>query len=333
MWAAWFDHGPNTNVWKLVKNACHHTPMHTPVHRISWSDAELLVAVATARSLSGAARALHVTQPTISRRLAELEERIAEPLFIRSVDGVALTRVGERMLEPAQRMAEAARELQQVASGADARLQGVVRITAPPGIAFDLLAPFAVKLREHMPEVHLEVISSVSYLDLVRREADLGIRYDSPSRPSGARDLQVLATLEQGVAAYATREYIASLPRGYGIADVAWVAWAPPLDQVPPNPQLAALIPGFRPTFASDDFLVQLRAAEAGVGAILLGRWRNRLALPTPLLEMKLDLGPRSSTLHLLAARTSLAIPRVRAVAELLAEELTATRPRRARKA
>lgn len=285
----------------------------------------MLVAVADAGSLSGAAKSLRVTQPTISRRLAELEARIAEPLFIRSVDGVALTHLGERMLEPARRMAEAADEVEEVASGADAELHGVVRVTAPPGIAFDLLAPFAVQLRAQLPDVHLEVVSAIGYLDLVRREADLAIRFDSPSRPSATRDLQVLATLEQGVAAYATREYIASLPRGYGIADVGWVAWAPPLDQVPPNPQLAAMIPGFRPVFASDDFLVQLRAAEAGVGAIFLGRWRNRLALPTSLVDMKLDLGARSSTLHLLAARSSLAIPRVRAVAELLADELAAS--------
>ena len=46
---------------------------------------------------------------------------------------------------------------------------------------------------------------------------------------------------------------------------------------------------------------------------------------------MKLDLGPRSSTLHLLAARSSLAIPRVRAVAEMLADELTVTRKRKGR--
>jgi DNA-binding transcriptional LysR family regulator len=295
--------------------------MHIP-----WNDVELLVAVAEARSLSAAAKLLRVTQPTISRRLAELEARISEPLFVRSVDGVVLTSLGERMLQPALRMLDCARDVDLVASGADANLRGVVRLTAPPGVAYDLLAPFAAKLRSELPDVYLEVIATVSYLDLARREADLGIRFQALDRPSAPHDLQILATLEQGVAAYATREYIASLPRGYGVAQVDWVGWAPPLENVPPNPQLAAIIPGFRPVFASDDFIVQHRAAEAGVGAIILGRFRSRLAPPTPLVDMKLDLGKRTSSLQLVCARSSLAVPRVRAVAELLSRELKASR-------
>lgn len=74
--------------------------------------------------------------------------------------------------------------------------------------------------------------------------------------------------------------------------------------------------------FTSDDFLVQLRAAEAGVGAVLLARFRSRLAPPTPLVEMKVEFAKVITALHLVAARSSLAIPRVRAVAELLAEEM-----------
>ena len=292
---------------------------------IAWSDAELLVGVADAASLSGAAKQLGVTQPTISRRLAELEARLGESLFLRGVRGVALTPFGQRLLEPARRMAEGARDLQLAAAGADTSLRGAVRLTAPPGIAYDLLAPFSVQLRAQLPEVRLEVISSVAYLDLSRREADLALRFESPGRPPSAHELQVLATLEQGVAAYATPEYIKRLPRGYGIADISWVGWAPPLENTPPNPQLAALIPGFQPVFASDDFIVQLRAAEAGVGGIILGRIRSRLALPTPLEDLKLDLGKRTSRLQLVCARSSLTIPRVRAVADVLAAELLAS--------
>jgi hypothetical protein len=55
--------------------------------------------------------------------------------------------------------------------------------------------------------------------------------------------------------------------------------------------------------------------------------------LPTPLVEMKLDLGPLRSSMQLVSARASLAIPRVRAVADLLAAELAQDerRPRPAR--
>jgi DNA-binding transcriptional LysR family regulator len=300
---------------------------------ISWSEVELFLAVARAGSLSGAAKTLGVTQPTVSRRLAELESTLGEPLFERTVDGAALTAFGERMLEPARRMGDCAGDVELVAAKASGGPRGIVRVTAPPGAAFDFLAPLVRHARQQLPEVRLEVISTANYLDLARREADLGIRMQVAHGSPLARDLVTLASVEFGVAAYATREYAASLPRCYAIADVDWVAWAPPMDHLPPNPQLAARIPGFRPAFASDDFLVQLRAAEAGAGAILLGRYRSRRALPTPLVEMKLDLGPLRSSMQLVSARASLAIPRVRAVADLLAAELAQDerRPRPAR--
>jgi DNA-binding transcriptional LysR family regulator len=75
---------------------------------------------------------------------------------------------------------------------------------------------------------------------------------------------------------------------------------------------------------ASDDFLVQLRAAEAGVGAIILGDGRSRRALPSPLVPLDLDFGKLTSTTYLVCARSSLDIPRVRAVADLLVADLAA---------
>jgi DNA-binding transcriptional LysR family regulator len=106
------------------------------------------------------------------------------------------------------------------------------------------------------------------------------------------------------------------------VADVDWVGWPPALAHLPPQPQLAALIPGFTPVFTSDDFLVQLRAAEAGVGAIILERRRTKRA-PTPLVELELDFGGLTATSYLVCAKSALAIARVRAVADLLLAELT----------
>jgi DNA-binding transcriptional LysR family regulator len=302
---------------------------------VHWSEIEMILAVSEAGSLSGAAKVLQVTQPTVSRQLADLEARLGEPLFTRAVDGTRLTPFGERVVDPARRMAESARDVDHVVSGADTKPRGVVRLTAPPGVAFDFIAPFAQRARDELPDVRLEVVSTVAYLDLARREADLGLRMERLDRATARRDLMTVATIEFDVAVYATPGYIERLPRGYGPGDVGWIGWAPPLEHLPPNPQLASRIPGFRPVFASDDFLVQLRAAEAGVGAIPLGRVRSPRAVPTTLVEMKLDLGPISSSMHLVCARSSLAIPRVRAVAELLADELRTAPygrvPRRAR--
>ncbi|MEO7730095.1 MAG: LysR family transcriptional regulator [Kofleriaceae bacterium] len=297
--------------------------MHIP-----WDAVQLVLAIADAGSLSGAGRALRTTQPTVSRRLADLEAQLGEPLFVREVGGATLTSFGERLIEPARRMAEAGAEVERVASGAERGPRGVVRITAPPGIAATMLAPFAAALRAKLPEIRLEVVSTVRYVDLVRGEADLAIRLASAGRRDAPRDLITLAAVTHPVHAYAAPTYAASLPRGYGFPEVAWIGWPPPFEELAPNPQLAARIPGFRPVFAADDFLVQLRAAEAGLGAIILSTFRSRFEPPRLLVPLALDFGKLTSTHQLVCARGALAVPRVQAVSTLLATELAHTQPR-----
>ena len=107
------------------------------------------------------------------------------------------------------------------------------------------------------------------------------------------------------------------------LQDLPWIAWAPPFDTLPPNPELEATIPGFQPAFTSDHFLVNLAAAEAGVGAIVLADIRHRYSRPTRLRPLGLDLGPHApGSLHLVCARSALDSPRVRAVAQVIADEL-----------
>ncbi len=290
---------------------------------IHWDDAQLFLALAEAGSVSRAAQKLGVTQPTASRRLAALEAQIGESLVTRSVSGIALTSFGERLLGPAQRMAEWAGELERAAAERETAASGVVRVTAPPGFAIDFVTPFARSLADGLPGVRLEVISTVKYLDLARREADLAIRLARPT----TRDLVTLATLELKAAPFAHEALARKLGSSPAPADVPWIAWAPPLDDTPPNGALARMIPGFSPAFASDDFLVQYRAAELGLGAIFLARMRHRFSQPTPLVELRVrGILPVPSRLHLVCARTALDIPRIRAVADALAAELRAVR-------
>jgi DNA-binding transcriptional LysR family regulator len=288
---------------------------------------QLFLAVAECGSLSAASKQLGVTQPTVSRRLAELEAAVGEPLFVRAVNGAKATSFGERLLEPARRMAEWAAEANRTAEHAETTPRGSVRITAPPGVAFDFLAPLAGWMRSQLPEVQLEVVSTIEYLDLSRRAADLALRFAAPVQ----RDVVTLKKLDIEVAAFAAESYASSLPRGFGVADVAWIGWAPPLDHLSPMPELARLVPGFKPVFASDDFLVQQRAAEAGVGAIFLGRVEHRFSSVwgRHLVELDLDVGPLRRSLYLAAARGALEIPRVKAVADLLVAELGVAIPKK----
>ncbi|WP_437855249.1 LysR family transcriptional regulator [Sorangium sp. So ce363] len=291
---------------------------------ISWDDARLFLAVAEAGSLSAAARKLQMTQPTVSRRLAELEALLGEPLFDRGVAGTALTAYGAGLVEPAQRMADWAAELTRAAERRHAPT-GVVRVTAPPGIAHGFLVPFAAAFSRRAPAIELHVVSTVRPLDLTRREADLALRLGVPA------DEDSVASVDIELRAFASEPYAARAAGKADPAELAWIGWAPPLDDLSPNSALGRLIPGWRPSFASDDYLVQIRACELGLGAMMLAREHPHFRRDPPLVELKVDLPPARRSLVLLCPRSARAIPRVRAVLEPLAESLRAWRPPKAR--
>jgi DNA-binding transcriptional LysR family regulator len=176
---------------------------------ISWDEVKLFLAVAEQGSVSGAARKLRMAQPTLSRRLARLERAVGESLFRRSASGAALTTAGERMVAPARRMAEWAGEVGRAAEPTDQGPQGLVRITAPPMVAYDFLAPFAGWLARHHPGLRVEVLATMQYLDLARGEADLALRVRPPNLP----DLKLVHTLETANAVHVAPALARKLPR------------------------------------------------------------------------------------------------------------------------
>ena len=291
---------------------------------IAWDDVRIFLAVAEAGSVSGAARQLRLGQPTISRRLADMEQALGARLFVRGVGGATLTSAGERLLSPARTMAEWAGEVARAAEAGEAAPQGLVRITASPYVCFDFLAPFAASVSSRHPTIRIEVLSATRYLDMARGEADLALRL---RRPQG-KDLEVIAEVAYENAAWVSTALAKSLPKRPRPRDVPWVGWAPPFEELPPQPMLESIIPGFVPAFTSDNFLVNLAAAEAGAGAIVLGRVTHRFSRARGIVPLDLDLGPaKRGVLCLVCAKSALDIPRVRLVADLLQEQVKGIRP------
>ncbi len=296
---------------------------------ISWDDAQLFLAIAETRSLSAAARVLRIGQPTVSRRLQQLEYEVGTALFLRRVDGVALTVAGERLVEPARKMAEWAGELNRAAAATDSRPHGLVRVTASPWVCFDFWAPFAGWFQAEQPGLRLEVLSTMQYLDLARGEADLAIR----SKPPAHADVETVCTIDVENAVYVSKALAEKLPKKPSLAEIPWIGWAPPFENIPPQPQLEAMIDGFTPVFTADNFLVHLAAAEAGVGAMVLSRSYHRFARQNSLIALPVDLGPWAKvTAYLLSAKSGLDIPRVRIVAQAVEREMRAATNAKARR-
>ena len=216
-------------------------------------------------------------------------------------------------------MAEWAGEAGRAAEKRDQTPRGLVRVTASPYVSYDFLAPFAGWLKGKHPGLRLEVLSSMQYLDLGRGEADVALRIKKPTQ----EDLKVLAAYEFPTALWVSKALAAKLPKKATLTEVPWIGWAPPFDAMPPNPQLEAAIPGWVPDFASDNFLVNCAAAEAGLGGVALPRIRHRFSKHTGLVPLDVDLGPFSKTaLFVVCAKSAYDIPRIRLVADLLVAEL-----------
>jgi DNA-binding transcriptional LysR family regulator len=148
----------------------------------SWELYRSFLAVFREGSLSGAARLLDLTQPTIGRHVDELEEVLGGALFTRSQRGLIPTKLAESLVPHAEAMASAAGALRRAASGEEKEERGVVRVTASEIVGVEVLPPILAAFREAHPRIDLELVLSNRTADLLRREADVAVRMIEPTQ-------------------------------------------------------------------------------------------------------------------------------------------------------
>lgn len=150
---------------------------------LDWNQLKAFLETAEAGSLSAAARKLGLTQPTLSRQVAAIEQRMGVTLFERVGRAMALTPTGLALLEHARAMGAAAEALGLAASGRAQAVGGVVSVSATDTMATYVLPPLVRQLREQEPGIAIDVIASDAVSDLLRREADIAIRHVKPEQP------------------------------------------------------------------------------------------------------------------------------------------------------
>lgn len=147
-----------------------------------WELYRSFLAVARERSLSGAARKLSLTQPTIGRHIDALEEALGVSLFTRSQSGLLATPGAQQLVPYAEAMASAASALARVASGEAEEERGAVRITASEMIGAEVLPSALATFREQHSKIDVELVLSNRTEDLLRREADIAVRMVKPTQ-------------------------------------------------------------------------------------------------------------------------------------------------------
>ncbi len=180
--------------------------MHWRAINFDWNQARAFLATAEEGSLSAAARALGLTQPTLGRQVSAFEDRLGVVLFERDGRGLALTPTGSELLGHMRVMGEAAERLSLSALGQSRAIGGHVSITASDVFSAVQLPPILKKLHQIAPAVDIEIVASNEVRDLKRREADIAIRHVRPETPDLiARKLGDFAGHFYGTAEYLNR--------------------------------------------------------------------------------------------------------------------------------
>jgi DNA-binding transcriptional LysR family regulator len=180
-----------------------------------WNRARAFLIPAEEGSLSAAARALGMAQPTLGRQVRALEEELGIALFERIGRGLALTAGGLELLEHVRKMGEFADRVSLSASGQSQTIAGSICITASEVISAFLLPDVLARLRRLHPGVEIKLVATNAVRDLRRREADIAIRSGRPTDPN------LIATRLRDTPArlYATPGYLKRIGNPRSFAD------------------------------------------------------------------------------------------------------------------
>ncbi|HSN26415.1 MAG TPA: LysR family transcriptional regulator [Kofleriaceae bacterium] len=231
----------------------------------SWDLYRTFLSVLEHGSLSGAARELGLTQPTVGRHVDELESALGAELFTRSQRGLLPTELALELRPYASSLAATSASLLRAASAKRDVVAGTVRVSASEVIATEVLPPILAGLLDAHPHLQIELSASDRVEDLLQREADIAVRMAEPSQ--SALVVRRIGGLPIGL--YAHRDYLAKHGTPKTAADLAdhrvigfdrQTAYIRAM--APRLPMLAKL------TFAlrTDSNLAQLAAIRAGVG-------------------------------------------------------------------
>jgi DNA-binding transcriptional LysR family regulator len=230
-----------------------------------WNLYRTFLVVLQEGSLSGAARRLDLTQPTVTRHIDALEKSTGVDLFLRTQRGLTPTDMALKLVPHAETLAATAAALMRVASDRTGEVRGTVRVSASEIVSVEHLPRILAGLRRQYPRLVIELVLSNAVDDLLRREADIAVRMTEP-----VQDVLLarrLPSIELGL--YAHRDYLAQgrVPTSMAsIADHDLIGFDHEI------PRLRAFVQRFpalnRSGFAlrTDSDIAQLAAIRAGFG-------------------------------------------------------------------
>ncbi|WP_343730380.1 LysR family transcriptional regulator [Duganella sp.] len=295
-----------------------------------FNDLAFFAAVVTHGSFSGAARALGVPKSRVSRRIAELEQRLGVRLLQRSTRAMRVTEVGAAFFAHCETMTSAAKAALEVAERAGERPSGRVRVSSPAGVAHLFLAPLLPRFLCAHPEVRLELELTNRRVDVIGEGVDVAMRVrtalddsDLVVRTLGVSD-QILVASPDFIAAHGPFAGIDALQGTRGLGAGGRGGEAPRWRLTAPDDQIADI--DYVPVLVTDDVELMTMAAIGGAGIALVPFNACRQAIAQGRLQQLFpEYRATAHQLHAVYASRRGLLPAVRAFIEFLAAELPQT--------
>jgi DNA-binding transcriptional LysR family regulator len=243
-----------------------------------WDELRTFIEVARDGSLSGAARRLGLTQPTVGRHVDALEAALGLTLFTRSPRGLTPTPAAQALGPHAEAMAAAAAALGRTASGEAAADRGTVRVTASDVMGCEVLPAILAAFHAAYPGIAIELALTNRTEDLARRDADIAVRMVRPTQ-SGLIARRIGASR---IGLYAHRDYLARFGAPRSLADLrshCVIGFDRDSRTFRSVGEFAANLTRDDFGFRCDNDLAQLAALRAGSG---IGGCQDNIARRTP---------------------------------------------------
>lgn len=280
-----------------------------------WDDLRVFLAVARARRIAPAARAIGVDATTIGRRLARLSDRLGAQLFETVGGERLLTERGQALFRHAETVESAALAAMGEVTGTSRSLSGQVRLSVAEGFGTWILAPALPEFHRAHPDIQLDLVTASGFLNPSKREADMAVML---ARPRAGR-LVASKLGDYRLRLYASRDYLAAhgTPASTeALRDHPLISYVPEFIYSPELDYLGEIGAGLEPRLRSTSINIQHRliAGGAGIGVLpaFIGDRDVRLA---PLLAAEREI---RRSFWLVTHSDTRGLARIEAVAGLL---------------
>ena len=293
--------------------------MYINFMRYSWDYIRTFQAVAETGSLSAAARALQITQPTVGRHIDLLEDALNMPLFVRSREGMSLTQQGADLVAEAKMMETAATGFERHAAGLEEDVTGVVRISANEIFGVMILPRILPRFMQDNPGIEVELLVSNSAANLLQRDADVAIRMFRPTQ----NDLLARKIADLSLGFFGRRDYLSAHGEPQTLGDLRshrFIGMDRETSLIDVGRMLGETFTPSDFAFRCDNILTHIEAIRSGVG---IGVTHQDLAANWPKVDQVLpDIQLPSLDLWIACHSEVRHNKRIRAVMDFLGEAL-----------